>query len=70
MSAWLARFQRAWYRTLSFDDQSCLALAHKESPGNEGYHGNEHERDYRPTLQSFELVAEPICGAPWQRLPR
>jgi hypothetical protein len=51
---WLTQFKRAGYRTLGFDDQLCFALTHKESSGNEGYHGNEQEGDYRPTLQSFK----------------
>jgi hypothetical protein len=34
----------------------------KESSGDEGYNRYEDERDYHPTLQSFELTAEPICG--------
>src|SRR6516225_1394656 len=54
--------RRPGYGTLSFGDQLRLALMHKECSGNESYQGNEHEREYQPPLQSFELAADPICG--------
>src|SRR5215472_2579070 len=58
----ITQFERPGYGTLSFGDQLRLALTHKERTDNENCHGNEHEREYQPTLQSFELAADPICG--------
>jgi hypothetical protein len=40
-----------------------LALTHIESSGNEGYHGDDHEREHQPPLQSFELAADPISAS-------
>ena len=55
-----ARFERPRDRMLGFDGQLRLAPPHKESSGYKDYRRYKHERDDHPTLQSFELAAEPI----------